>query len=64
MIALICCCPTEDSAQASESGSQFRVGTGMRIITPNPLLPISGGVGEPNPATGKLGEITVRAMVF
>ena len=36
----------------------------MRIITPDPLLPISGGVGEPNAATQKRGELTARAMVF
>ena len=29
----------------------------MRVITPDPLLPVSGGMGKPNPA-GKNGEIS------
>jgi hypothetical protein len=36
----------------------------MRIITPDPLLPVSGGVGIPKPATQKKGELTARAIVF
>ncbi len=36
----------------------------MRLITPDPLLPVSGGVGEPKAATQKRGELTARAMVF
>ena len=36
----------------------------MRIITPDPLLPVSGGVGEPQATTEKRGELTARAMVF
>jgi hypothetical protein len=34
------------------------------MITPNPLLPVSGGVGPSNPTTGKQGELYARAMVF
>ncbi len=40
------------------------VGTGLRIITPNPLLPVSGGLGRPAPASEKKGELTARAVVF
>ncbi|RUL88733.1 hypothetical protein TsocGM_05995 [Tautonia sociabilis] len=36
----------------------------MRIITPDPLLPVSGGMGAPRPATEKKGELTARAVVF
>ena len=36
----------------------------MRVITPDPLLPVSGGMGKPNPAREKRGEITARAIVF
>jgi len=46
------------------NGADFRAGAAMRVITPNPLLPVSGGVGEPNAVTEKRGELTVRAMVF
>jgi hypothetical protein len=43
--------------------AEFRVGVGKTIITPDPLLPVSGGVGPSNPATAKKGELTARAMV-
>jgi hypothetical protein len=46
------------------TASEFRSGAALRIITPDPLLPVSGGVGEPKAATTKRGELTVRAMVF
>lgn len=42
----------------------FEVGAAVRVITPDPLLPVSGGLGEPNPVTEKRGELTARAMVF
>lgn len=44
--------------------AEFKVGVGRVIITPDPLLPVSGGVGPSNPATSKQGELTARAMVF
>lgn len=40
------------------------VGAAIRDITPNPLLPVSGGVGIPKPADVQHGNLTVRAMVF
>ena len=43
---------------------EFRSGAAMRIVTPDPLLPVSGGVGEPQATTEKRGELTARAMVF
>ena len=43
---------------------QFDVGVGRRLITPNPLLPVSGGMGPTDPATEKRGELSARAMVF
>lgn len=42
----------------------LRVGVGKRIITPDPLLPVSGGVGIPKPSTEKKGDLFVRAAVF
>lgn len=42
----------------------FEAGAAMRIITPDPLLPVSGGMGAPSPATSKQGELTARALVF
>ncbi|QDT47657.1 Neutral/alkaline non-lysosomal ceramidase [Symmachiella dynata] len=48
----------------SAAFADLEVGTGMQVITPDPLLPISGGMGIPKPATGKQGELTARAIVF
>jgi hypothetical protein len=36
----------------------------IRVITPNPLLPVSGGVGLPNAVTSKKGDLFVRALVL
>jgi hypothetical protein len=45
-------------------GGELQVGAAMRVITPNPLLPVSGGMGIPNPTREKKGELTARAVVF
>ncbi|MEP7111341.1 MAG: hypothetical protein ABI760_25320, partial [Ferruginibacter sp.] len=29
----------------------FKAGAAFRVITPHPLLPVSGGIGRPNPAS-------------
>ncbi len=44
--------------------AELKVGVGKAIITPDPLLPISGGVGPGHPAKSKQGDLTARAMVF
>ncbi|MBI4558763.1 MAG: hypothetical protein HY706_14370 [Candidatus Hydrogenedentes bacterium] len=44
--------------------AEFRAAITTRVITPNPLLPVSGGIGTPNPVKEKRGELTVRALVF
>jgi hypothetical protein len=43
--------------------AEIQVGAAVRVITPNPLLPVSGGMGVPNPAREKRGELTARALV-
>ncbi|HZO85517.1 MAG TPA: hypothetical protein VFC26_09900 [Verrucomicrobiae bacterium] len=43
--------------------AEFRVGIAVRVVTPDPLLPVSGGVGPSNPVTNKQGDLTVRALV-
>ncbi|MEN8117926.1 MAG: hypothetical protein ABFS16_13160 [Bacteroidota bacterium] len=45
-------------------GQEFRAGAALRILTPDPLLPVSGGIGQPNPVTEKQGDLFVRALVF
>jgi len=42
----------------------LKAGAAFRVITPDPLLPVSGGVGTPNPTTEKKGELFVRALVL
>jgi hypothetical protein len=51
-------------SQTSVVRAEFQVGTALRSITPDPLLPVSGGVGTPSPAKEKKGELTARAIVF
>ncbi|MDB6036826.1 MAG: Neutral/alkaline non-lysosomal ceramidase [Verrucomicrobiales bacterium] len=46
------------------SHAEFRSGAAMRIVTPAPLLPVSGGVGPSHATERKLGELTVRALVL
>jgi hypothetical protein len=46
------------------AAAQFEVGAAVRVITPEPLLPVSGGLGPTAPAKEKCGELTVRAMVL
>ncbi len=49
---------------ASVAHAELKVGVGKAIITPDPLLPVSGGVGAGRPATAKQGELTARALVL
>ncbi len=44
--------------------AQWRVGVGKRVVTPEPLLPVSGGIGPSRPAMKKLGDLYSRAMVI
>ena len=46
------------------NSQNLKVGAAKRIITPDPLINVSGGVGTPKPAHIKNGDLTVRAMVF
>ena len=44
--------------------AEFQAGAAVRVITPDPLLPVSGGLGIPKPTTEKKGELTARAVAF
>jgi hypothetical protein len=46
------------------AAAAFRAGIAVRTVTPEPLLPVSGGVGGSNPVKEKRGELTVRALVL
>src|SRR6187402_945569 len=43
---------------------EFRSAIAVRVVTPDPLLPVSGGVGPSHPARQKQGDLTVRALVL
>src|SRR5438270_6582618 len=47
-----------------EATAGFRAGIAVRNVTPDPLLPVSGGVGPSHPVTRREGELSVRALVF
>ena len=44
--------------------ADFRAGIAVRLVTPDPLLPVSGGIGPGSPVTKKEGDLSVRALVF
>lgn len=46
------------------NGQSFKAGAALRILTPSPLLPVSGGIGIPKPANEKKGDLYARAVVF
>jgi len=50
-------------ASPGAPAGEFRAGAATRVITPDPLLPVSGGMGAPKPATERRGDLTVRAFV-
>jgi hypothetical protein len=47
-----------------DAAARFRAGVAVRVVTPEPLLPVSGGVGGSNRVTRKLGDLSVRALVL
>ncbi|HTI71418.1 MAG TPA: hypothetical protein VMF06_15710 [Candidatus Limnocylindria bacterium] len=49
---------------ATAAEAEFKAGIAVRNVTPEPLLPVSGGVGDSKPTQVKQGELTVRAIVF
>ncbi len=51
-------------AIAAAASAEISAGFATRDITPNPLLPVSGGVGPSRPTTQAKGTLSVRAMVF
>lgn len=51
-------------SSATVAGGELQVGAATRLITPDPLLPVTGGMGGPKPAHEKRGELNARATVF
>lgn len=50
--------------RAEDSGGELLAGVARRSITPDPLLPVSGGVGRPHPVREKRGDLYARALVL
>src|SRR5664279_4676267 len=46
------------------AAQEFKAGAAFRVITPHPLLPVSGGIGTPKPATIQNGDLYVRVLVL
>lgn len=46
------------------SAQSFKAGAALRVLTPEKLIPISGGMGEPVVPTDKKGDLFVRALVM
>lgn len=44
--------------------AEFRAAIATRVVSPDPLLPVSGGMGPAHPVSKKEGDLTVRALVF
>lgn len=50
--------------QNSNDTAFIKAGAASSVLTPDPLLPVSGGIGMPNPAHQKKGDLFVRALVL
>jgi hypothetical protein len=46
------------------AAAEFKAGVAVRVVTPDPLLPVTGGTGGTNPSDRKIGELTVRALAL
>jgi len=51
------------AAASRPAHAEFQAGGAVRSITPEKPLPVSGGMGVPNPSTRALGELTARVAV-
>ncbi|HWW00049.1 MAG TPA: hypothetical protein VNZ64_10175 [Candidatus Acidoferrum sp.] len=47
-----------------DAAAAFRAAIAVRNVTPDPLLPVIGGIGPSHPVSRKEGELTVRALVL
>lgn len=59
-IAFVLLCVLSHSLQAQG----LRAGAAVRVITPKPLLPVSGGIGTPKPSTEQKGDLYTRVLVL
>jgi hypothetical protein len=52
------------SLLVANAHAAFRAGVAVRVVNPDPMLPVSGGAGPSHPATNRVGDLTVRAVVM
>lgn len=64
LLRLLAACLAAFSFAEITVAGQFKVGVGKRIITPDPLLPVTGGLGPGSPTREKQGDLYARAVVF
>lgn len=64
VIYLMVSCQLAILSVCGAADADMQVGVAKRVITPNPLLPVSGGMGPTAPAREKQGDIMARALVF
>jgi hypothetical protein len=64
IVAFFCLLPLPVAWSGEEGAAPLEVGASMRVITPDPLLPVTGGLGRPSPVREKRGDITARAIVL
>ncbi|WP_240911264.1 hypothetical protein [Paludisphaera soli] len=64
VVAWAACIPMLLSTAASPARCEILAGAAVRVITPDPLLPVSGGMGPTKPAREKRGDLTARALVL
>src|SRR6478672_11086985 len=50
--------------QVGIQAQELKAAAALRVITPSPLLPVSGGVGIPKPSKIKQGDLFVRVFVL
>ncbi|APW62588.1 hypothetical protein [Paludisphaera borealis] len=62
--AFVLCALAGAVLAGGEAKGEIQAGASVKVITPNPLLPVSGGMGPTHPAREKRGELTARALVF
>ena len=52
------------AASILNSLAELRAGIAVRTVNPDPLLPVSGGVGPSHAVNRRQGDLTVRALVL
>ena len=64
LVALAMALPILLGTAGGAARGEILAGASIRIITPDPLLPVSGGMGPTRPAREKRGDLTARALVL